>query len=104
MRKKINLTMNTYEIIELMSERNPGGLNVLMQILQADPVNGIFTCLSLDDMNIRGSMIWVAYKDFAGEKLDVLVAAIKARSQEMVTVVNREAINELAVTSGGSWR
>ena len=42
-------------------------------------MDGIFDILSLDDMNMRGSQIWVAYKDHCGQDIEKFIACIKER-------------------------
>ena len=59
MRKRIELTDSMNDMLFKMSEGNPGGLNVLMGLMDRDPL--VF--LALDDMNIRGTQIWIGYKD-----------------------------------------
>lgn len=104
MRKKIQLHMSTQEVVATMSEGNPGGLRVLMDILKADPKEGVFDILSLDDMNIRGPQIWVGFKDYCDEDLEKFRKAIKARDPNMVRTINRECHGlEPAVTSGASF-
>ena len=82
----INLNDSISDAIVKMSEGNPGAVRVLMDLLQSG--DGVMLILSLDDMNIRGSSIWIAFKDFAGQDLEVFKAAIQARDPEMVRVVN----------------
>lgn len=104
MREKINLTDKPTDVIFKLSEGNPGAVNVLMQLFQDGPT-GFLNILCLDDMNMRGPQIWVAFKDFAGEDLETLKEGLKSRSQDMVDKVNEEcgADGEFAVTSGASY-
>lgn len=102
MRKKIGLHMSSMDVVTIMSEGNPGALRVLIELLSSGPM-GMFDVLSLDDMNMRGPQVWVAYKDFAGEELPKLLGAIKKRDPELVAVVNRHHGPEVAVTNGASW-
>jgi hypothetical protein len=57
-------------------------------------------------MNIRGSQIWVGYKDFAHEDINVFKEALLKRDEEMVNMINDECASygEIAVTHGGSYR
>ena len=105
MRKPIDLDMTTKDIIVLMSEGNIGALNVLMDIVNKYPADHIIYLLHLDDMNIRGSQIWVAFKDWAGEDLAKLIAGIESRDREMVEWVSSQAGNcggHAAVVAGAS--
>lgn len=109
-REKINLKDTSQEIIVKMAEGNPGGLSVLIDMLKANPLN-LLEMLSLDDMNIRGTQIWVGYKDYCGEDLEKFLAAVKSRDPEMVKVINDTCIYdnefgkfiEVAVTHGASF-
>ena len=105
MRKKIELSMKTIDVLMIMSESNPGAISVMSQILEKEPVKGIYILLSLDDMNIRGSQIWIGYKDHCKENIETFIKKIDDRDSEMVTTINKYPVkNELAVTSGGSNR
>jgi len=106
-RERINLTDTTQDVIFKMSEGNPGALNVCVQLL-AD-ATGFFTLLNLDDMGIRGSAIWVAYKDHCKEDLSKFIECCKERSNSMIDTVNtaiqRGDCGEdvpLAIVSGAS--
>jgi hypothetical protein len=102
---KILATMSMLNVMALMGEGNPGALRVLSGLAQRP--NGFMRVLDLDDMGMRGDMIWIGFKDFAGEDLDVLDAALRVRDPKLVAVVNREMEQEpgrvdRAVTSGAS--
>lgn len=87
-RSEISLTDNTKDVLVTLAEGNPGALRVLMQLLAGD--GGLFDLLHLDDMNIRGTQVWVAFKDFAKEDLAAFRVAIRKRDPEMIRVVNAE--------------
>lgn len=74
---KIKLEDNLQEIVWKMSEGNPGALRVLMEILQKE--NGLNYILTLDDMGIYASKIWVGYKDHCGMDINKYVELIKKR-------------------------
>jgi len=100
-RKRIELTDSVMDVLMNMSEGNPGAITVLAEMLNRD---GLMDILTLDDMNIRGSQIWLGFKDFAGEDMDVFMAAIKERSQDMVNKINEmSGPGEQAVRSGASF-
>ncbi len=105
-RKKVTLGGTLLELIELMAEGNPGAAGVLMQFSKRDPVlRGVAEMLHLDDMNIRGAQIWVAYKDWAGEDIEKLSVGIRGRSWDLVSVVNKNSGSEhVAVPRGASFR
>jgi len=89
-RTEISLSDNTRDVLVTLSEGNPGALRVLMQLLARE--GGSLDLLHLDDMNIRGTQVWVAFKDFAKEDLDTFVTAIRKRDPEMIRVVNDEGL------------
>jgi hypothetical protein len=105
-RPPISLSDTGFDMAVKMSEGNPGALSVITKVLQNDPEMGIFDLLNLDDMNIRGSQIWVAYKDHCGEDLEQFLDKTRSRDAAMVETVNREcgSYSEKAVTAGGSNR
>lgn len=104
MRRELTLGGPESMIVE-MSEGNPGALSVLAGLFK-EPED-LVVILGLDDMNIRGTQIWVAFKDFADRDLHVLRWSIMDRSPEMVEIVNREGSRgnhkALAVTHGASY-
>lgn len=111
-REKVNGKNTIPEIAVQMSEGNPGAITVLGMLLRiGEPDPGWALMLTLDDMNMRGSQIWVAFKDHCGENIEKLAGLIKNRDQDMVNTVNEQCFNpslgegysELAVTSGASW-
>jgi hypothetical protein len=100
-REKIELTDNLVNFAAKMSEGNPGAIAVLSKLL-TDPANFTFL-LHMDDMNIRGCQIWVAYKDWAGGDIEKLKKGLSERDVELVKCVNENSgIEEIAVVSGAS--
>lgn len=100
-REKIDLNDTTMDVILKMAEGNPGGASVLADLLKT---GDLFLILSLDDMNIRGSQIWVAYKDHCNEDINALIECIKSRDEQMVDTVNANAPGHFAVTRGASFK
>lgn len=107
MRERIELRDTVTDIIHKMSEGNPGALTVIMKMLEKGP-EGVFELLSLDDMNIRGTQIWVGFKDYCKCDLDNFVKSIKERDEGMVTRINIVGSegnhSEIAVTRGASFK
>lgn len=102
-RTEIAAGYNLRDIIILMAEGNPGALRVLTQ-LAGEPV-GLAIIINLDDMNIRGSQIWVAYKDYCRENLHTLIIATRSRDQLMVECVNNAfGPGDHKATVGGASR
>ena len=77
MSEKIKLTDNLTTVIFKMSAGNPGAMRVLMDMLTTE--HGLTRILDLDNMGIRGSQIWVCYKDRCGFNMDKFLELIKNR-------------------------
>ena len=96
------------DVLLTMSEGNPGGMTVLGELLKSDANLGFWLVLDLDDMNIRGSQIWVGFKDHCKEDLHTFIAAVRRRDPEMVKTINAAFAYDKdapqAVTHGGSNR
>lgn len=108
MREKIRLRDTGTDLMVKMAEGNPGGLDVLMQVMKKDQMEGMRCLLDLDDMNIRGTQIWIGYKDYCGSDLDKFIKATQIRDQDMVDKINEEGRlgnhTEVAVTGGASFK
>lgn len=109
------------DAILTMAEGNPGAVTVLGTCLkkqgQMDFMMG--TLLHLDDMNIRGAQIWIAFKDYCAhgldriahtdENLDRFIKAVKSRDSDLVDMVNQASLKGWtgtqckAVTQGASF-
>lgn len=103
MRTSIPPSVSAIELAVIMSEGNPGALSVLIAIIHKDPVKGMFDILHLDDMNIRGPQIWIGYKDHCGQDLDRFLKALRERDAEMISKINKNHPEELAVEGGASF-
>lgn len=111
MRKPLEKSMKVVDLLVTMAEGNPGAATVLAQMMNFDPQNPtacLLNVLSLDDMNMRGSQIWVAYKYYCDHNLDRFIACVNTRDQGMVDKVNAMthatgAADEPAVTRGASF-
>lgn len=101
MRDSIKFTDSLRDVIVKMCEGNPGALSVLMELAKRG-TDGFITMLDLDDMNLRGPAIWVAYKDFCAHDIDKLTAACRSRDPEMVKAVNQELPDRRCVVGGAS--
>jgi hypothetical protein len=106
-RPKLNID-STREVILTMSEGNPGAIGVLMQLIQDPTGIGLIDILNLDDMDMRGSQIWVAYKDHCKGDLDAFKKALRDRDQSLVDAVNTLGSHApgtpKAVIGGASFR
>lgn len=89
MRQESRLRDTTQETLIEMSDGNPGGLNVMLELLEKglsiDPGNaanrisqsGLGVVIMLDGYGIYGSDIWVLYKDMCGQNIIKMVAALR---------------------------
>lgn len=102
-RQPVELDDTTQDLVIKMAEGNPGALTVLCQLMERG-MEGLMKILDLDDMNMRGSQIWVAFKDYSGQDLSVLIGALHERSQDLVDKVNSVCTDHVAVKFGGSRR
>lgn len=99
-RKPIELDDSVMDVLVKMAEGNPGAVTVMTQILEHEKDKGPLRLLSLDDMNIRGSQIWVGFKDHCESKIEVFVKAIKDRDPAMVETINRECFHPHMTNQG----
>ncbi len=103
-RRPIELHHSMVDLLVVMSEANPGAMAVLSQLAKIE--HGFMYILHFDDMNMRGSQIWAAYKDYCGQDINKLIECLKSRDQEMVNKVNEvcASYGHSAVQYGGSSR
>jgi O-acetyl-ADP-ribose deacetylase len=90
-----------------MSESTLGTGRILVGALnRLGETSGMILISSLDDMNIRGPQIEIAYKDYCGQNFDYFVSEVIKRSKWMVEYVNWTSLNrgfeEKAVIHGAS--
>ena len=104
-RPKIQLEDTMFDVIYKMSEGLPGAIVGITALMNADS-NGFMLLLGLDDMNIRGSQIWEAYKYLYHEDGKKFAEAIINRREDIVDFVNQELASvgkEKSVTGGASF-
>lgn len=77
----ITLADNAQSIAMKMSEGNPGGLRVCMEML-SEPFGFISLCHA-DDRNIRGSDLWVLYKDICESDIDKVCQILADRDNNI---------------------
>jgi hypothetical protein len=106
-RKSIEGGMTVMEVMELMSEGNPGAIRVMAEMIKEDKDKGVLLWLLLDDMNIRGTQIWVGFKYHCLEDIEAFVKCVKDRDGAMVNTINvhgrRGNHDHFAVQSGASY-
>lgn len=86
-RERISLNGTTMELIIQMAEGNPGAVTALCALMKDDDM-ALMRILDLDDMGMRGSQIWVAYKDHCGGDIEKFRKALVERDPVMVETVN----------------
>ncbi|GAH39533.1 unnamed protein product, partial [marine sediment metagenome] len=76
-REELRLNDNLMDWMVKMAEGNPGVLSVLLTALKEKGAQEMGELvLFLDDMNIRGTQIWLGYKDCCGCDLDKFIGCI----------------------------
>lgn len=71
-----------------LSEGVPGAVRVLCEIINALGTKlGASMLMELDARGITGSMLWVAYKDFANENIDALLLGVMLDNQQLRELV-----------------
>ena len=98
-REEVQMADTVKDIAILLSEGNPGALNVFILLLNEEAGGSFLDALHLDDMNIRVTQVWVAYKDFAREDFPTFVKAVRVRDPELIRVVN-----DAGLRGNHSWK
>lgn len=104
-RPKLGFNDTMLDAIMKMTDGNPGAIVGLTSLLKADKTGGMLL-FGLDDMNIRGSQIWQAYKYLYKEDGEKFAKAVGRRDRNMVDFINQELASvggEKAVTGGASF-
>lgn len=84
--RKTLMQQSLMDILALVSEGNPGALTVLVNICK-HRVDAADIIAQIVAMNMRGSSIWLGFKDFAGENLDVFCDAVLHNDATMITKI-----------------
>jgi hypothetical protein len=83
--------------VTTMCEGNPGALTVIIELMKKE--DGVLLLCHLDDMNIRGSQIWIGFKYYCGQDLTRFIECIKTRDPGMI-----DKINEMNEGQGDQWK
>jgi hypothetical protein len=70
--------------IRVLSERNPGAMNVLCDLLE---IGEIMTIAYLQAKKITGSKLWVAYKA-CNHDIKLLVQNVQSNDKVMIDTIN----------------
>lgn len=95
-RPTIRMDGSPVDLMVDLSEGIIGAATVLRQMLQEYGAEALLYMMHLDDMNMRGSQIWLGYAHYCGSDLDKFVKAIKTRDLGMVAFVNKRNVQQLA--------
>jgi len=87
------------------TEGNVGALRVMADLsAKIQGVDFLMFTLDLDDMNIRGHQIWVAFKDVCGSDLETLISRVRDRDPTLAEAINKVSPDgEQAVAHGASF-
>lgn len=69
---RINLEMAPMDAIVEMADGNPGATHVMSQLLQPNLVDGLMNICRLDDLELYGPDIWLAYKNICNSDIKIL--------------------------------
>lgn len=99
-REELRLNENLMDWLQKMAEGNPGALTVLLTAMKEKGTQKMGELiLFLDDMNIRGTQIWIGYKDYCDCDIDKFVDCVKEKDQVMI-----DKINEIGRKGNQSWK
>ena len=80
-----DLSLTMIDVIQIMSDGNPGAITVMMELISKTPVidpdnllGGMGNILSLDTYGIYGSDIWVFYKDLCDQDIVNVITVLRA--------------------------
>jgi hypothetical protein len=77
--------------ITKMAEGNPGAISVMSMLLKKFNEDGLFAIIRLDDMQIRGWKIWVGFKDYCKQDLDLFYKLINSHDKDMLEFIKLES-------------
>ena len=104
-RPEIELNDSISDVIHKVSEGVPGAMVAITELMTSNEA-GYMLLLGLDDMNIRGTQVWEAYKYLYNEDGKKFAEAVSKRDKKMVDFINEELASvgeEKAVTGGASF-
>jgi len=85
-RKNIDFEKTPFQkIFLIMSEADAGGGDVISKLLE----KSFQYLIDLDDMNIRGGQIWLAY-EYCNKNIETLMDYITNRDVKMVNSINEQ--------------
>lgn len=88
-----------------LSEGNPSAATALAEMSKVRGPEMLLVLLNADDMNLRGAMLWVAYKEYCKYDANKLALLINHRDPDMVNFLNLQAQSKVgpdSVCTGGA--
>jgi len=79
---------SSLDVFVQMAEGNPGAASVLGRLINM-PM-GFDAIMALDDMNIRGTQIWVGFKDYCNQDIVAFIELVLRRNEGLVDRINME--------------
>lgn len=80
---RINLDMAPIDAVVKMAEGNPGAVTVMCELLKPNLVEGFMDICRLDDLELYGPKIWLAYKDVCGMDIEKLRQRLRNNYHEL---------------------
>lgn len=92
------------ETISKLADGNLGALTVLMQMMDNHLEQAGDICYALDDMNIYGSRLWLAYQDYCNGYAYEFFRLVLNRNAGLIEFLNQEkfGFEDKVVESGDS--
>ncbi|MGN0748263.1 MAG: hypothetical protein ACI4L1_01085 [Christensenellales bacterium] len=93
----IDLGQSKTALLLQMSEGNEGTMALLDRLIYKSNLIKFIGCtlIDLDDMNMRGDQIWVAFHGYCKNDITKFLKEVDARSEKMVTYVNNSISKSL---------
>jgi len=86
--------INISDLIAQLSDGNIGALTVLTKIFKWDVKRFFELGCIMQDMNIPGWWVWLAYKEYAEFDLELTCRAIIKHPDEFMKLVERDSSNQ----------
>jgi hypothetical protein len=92
-RKSLALESNLASMANILADGNIGAFTLLLTMARdGDLMDTTLTFLGIDDLNMRGEQVWVAFKH-CNNDLPTFINAINKRDQVMIDAVNEQVIS-----------
>lgn len=88
---RTNLTITTpMDMIQTLADNNIGALTLLIRLASTnpDPLDNVLLFLNLDDLNMRGEQVWVAFKYACDEDDKRFIEVVHSKDEAMIAKVN----------------